>query len=147
GITNQLSSGESVSYLKRQKRAQKCMGCVLHKKQARVSKPTAKIIESVSLLKSILKSDTENKHGVCGACGCGLQSKVRFGVRSVLAGLTPEQIDLVLSAYKDKAFSACWMLGESLETTETKLIIEQKMKHVSPNNNAFLKAYLINKIQ
>src|SRR5690606_6666440 len=26
GITNQLSSGESVSYLKRQKRAQKCMG-------------------------------------------------------------------------------------------------------------------------
>lgn len=117
------------SFVDRQNRAAKCRTCKFHQKSGVMSGLAVKMLNAMSGLESIKQSDAERALGTCGMCGCALQAKIRYPVKGVLAGTTPDNIAKLTSAYGPRAFDVCWILSESLADTDTRALLEAKLRH------------------
>jgi len=143
----QRQSGDSASYLLRQERATKCHGCVLHKRSANINKTTMKIIGKLAGLRDLAQSESEKALGVCGMCGCGLQSKVRFDISGTLAGVSPTHINKILQAYGSQAFDKCWILNESIQDGRFKRVLMGKVQNAGQRAASLMTTYFSNKTQ
>lgn len=145
-IANNHSKRNNTSFIDRQRRASQCTSCRFHQKSGLMSPVAVKMLNALSGLEEVEQSMKEKSLGTCGMCGCALQAKIRFPVKGMLAGLTPENIGKLVTAYGPRAFSVCWMLSESLDSPDTRRLLEAKLKVVDKQtgNNlgtAFLTAH------
>jgi hypothetical protein len=140
-VIQELKSPAYVTYAQRQVRADKCFGCKLHKSRGTTNPLAMKFINTMLGLAQIASSDKEKELGSCGMCGCNLQSKIRLSVKSVIAGLLPEQLAKLLSVYQEKAFSSCWMLEEGMKDPHMNSLLASKIKHSGPATQHFHASY------
>lgn len=141
------ATDQPVSYLKRQSRASKCLGCRLHQSRSTFGEFISKTIEKVAGIKDMIQSEKEKALGTCGACGCGLQAKVKFDIYPAISGLQSKQVGQMLRAYGSKAFSKCWILDESLKEGHTKKVLEGLVKQCGPSDENLLKTHLQDKLK
>lgn len=129
-----LINGVGISPKQRQARAEHCLGgCAFHSSNVRWSSAAQKVTKAVSFKES-LQTPAEKILGHCKACGgCPLQEKVKYDLTSVLAALTPDQIDNMLRVYPKDAFTRCWMLKEALQDPSTKHLLRAKIASLRSN--------------
>lgn len=141
-IAAQYRTRKGVPFQQRQERAAKCRGCALHKKHAVVNPVTLKAIGKMAGLKEVVESPAEKALGTCGMCGCGLQGKIKFSIVNVLAGIAPDQLTTLLTAYGRKAFDRCWILNEAVDDVNMLRLLSDKLKAAGTRAISFLTAYL-----
>lgn len=151
-VSAQYRSGRALSYNHRQERAAKCNACVFHRKSAEVNEKLLDGIEKVAGLEHINESPTEQALGMCGMCGCGLRSKIKFSLMSTLATIGPEELSRILSSYKYKAYDKCWILNEAVEDSHAKKLLVGKLRALDSENgstmaSSTLTAYTLDKEQ
>lgn len=135
----------NVSIKDKQSRAQKCLGCPFHK--SRGVAPT--IINNIPLniLKDSLTYPEESALGICGLCGCGLNTKIRFQVTGILAGITPEQLDHALRVMGVAFFDKCWIPSEALQVATTKKLLQAKLGNGNMSGDKILDVYISSKVK
>lgn len=131
-----LISGVQTSPKKRKDRALHCLsGCQFHRTSRQWNKAITKIISKVVGIKEALISEEEKALGVCTMCGgCALQPKVTYPLQSVLASITPDQLDDMLRKYGNSAFEVCWIFKESLSDPAAHQLLFSKISAVSNNS-------------
>lgn len=142
-------TSEAPTLKKREQRAQFCLDkCVFHKKDSVWSKAAAKTIQTIVGLTDLHNSKTEEQLGTCSMCGgCALKEKVKLQIIPIMAGLMPERIDLLVRAYKEKAFSKCWIMREALQHPQMKVNLRRKLQHLSPQHVELLDLHITNQVK
>lgn len=137
----------NVGAKQREERAAKCNDdCKFHSRAGGWKESIKKAIVKVVGLDKLNKSEEEDKLGNCLMCGgCALAPKVRFEIRSVLAGLPPEYIDRLINVYGIKAFDKCWILQDAINNPRAREILQGKLANGKSKGADLLKAYLMNK--
>lgn len=151
-LARQVGQREA-DYNTRQSRTAHCLGCAKHKAHNNIGRFSnaviGGVIKAVSTTESLANlhmSQEEQKLGVCGMCGCNLANKIRLNLSSVIASIGPHQIDSLLGVYGDKAFDACWILHESLDSKSARTTLEMKLGLTRQQyGRALLTEYIKNK--
>lgn len=144
-MASQRKRGEVSSYEQRQARAKKCSECKLHKAAGRIDKDTMQKVEKLSGLESLQRSALESSLGTCGMCGCNMATKIRFSLDNVIANLSPENMQKLLTAYGASAFKVCWIFEEALEEPSFTEKIKTKLKHAGNVGHSLLQTFLTSK--
>lgn len=129
--TELVHGHKEVSGKDRQRRALKCLGCKLHRPGSYWSGAAQQLIKKIVKLEDVKQSKEEKRLGTCGMCGCGLQQKVNFRAQSSIVGVSPDQLDTLVSAYGDKCIDACWITQEIAngEDINSKKLLRTKLKN------------------
>lgn len=147
-ISHQMMAGNVVHVKKRRDRAvNHCLSnCGFHNTSSSWSAVVTKMVDWVTdklTLQEVNSFPEEKELGTCSACGgCILKDKTKYSVDSILVGTTPEHIDGMLRVWGKDAFNRCWILKESLQTTETKSTLTRKLSLVH-NGSELLRDYLL----
>lgn len=146
---NLIHHENAASLKTREQRAAKCLDkCIFHRQGSSWSKVVSKVINSITGLKDLVQSESETKLGTCGMCGgCNLQDKVKLPLVSIIAGLHPERLDLLVRAYKEKAFSKCWIAEEALQNAVTKKYLSNRLKNGEAEGLKYLDLHTSNQIK
>lgn len=149
-IASQLIHRNTTPSLKiREARAAKCLNsCVFHKTNSTWSKAATNAVVAIVGLQDLAEPKTEKSLGTCGMCGgCSLQEKIKFPIISILAGLLPERLDLLFTAYREKAFQKCWIVQEALENPVTKTLLKKKLLAGNANGLVQLEKHITNQMK
>lgn len=145
-VAAEFVNGDVIGVIKRQQRAQQCLKCPLHRKGSSIPPRIPSVFEPPSAEQKqsglAVSYPEEDQLGTCGMCGCALKSKVKFHIKSTLVGISPENIDKILTFLAEKAFATCWILGEALEGADTKKLLRDKMRNGTRQGEQLLKKFL-----
>ena len=137
---NTLINRVGIPPLQRTSRANHCLNnCKFHSKSrnwgGQAAAPMLKTAKSLVGLQEATVSPSETQLGNCMLCGgCDLKTKVAYSLESVLASLTPEQVDLMLRAYGPKTFEQCWIFEEALKDPPNRQLLRQKIAVLRSNS-------------
>ncbi len=146
-IASQYLKNGHASYNLRQERAAKCLGCKLHKTTGGFSSTAVNMVNKLAGLDEVVQSAKEKQLGTCTMCGCGMQSKIRFPILSVIAGIIPEDLRKLLSLYGPLGFEKCWVLNETTKESKLRVLLEAKLRVLGAQASSYLTAYLTEKQQ
>lgn len=133
-----LIQGNHTPQVQRENRAQHCLNnCKFHSRSSNWSKPVKKAISNLVGIQENTVSTAEKMLGSCMGCGgCALQPKVGYTTQSVIANLTPDQIDMMIRVYGNQIFTQCWMFEESLQDPTVYQLLRNKILHTPQPNSA-----------
>ena len=131
--------------LKTQKyRARSCLSCPLHRANAAPKSMMFKVAESLLGTKNLFDFDEKSELTSCGACGCGLQSKIQEDLTGVVAALDPSHVQSMVSLMGSKAYNQCWILRGAVDHPTLKAAIAGKSRAASPATNEAYQRYVAN---
>lgn len=137
-----LVSGQIVSPKQRKVRAEHCLGgCTFHSENKKWDKKVVKAIAKFVGVKEATVDPKEEALGSCNMCGgCALQAKVAYSLHSVLASITPEQIDQMFRTYGNRAFDVCWIFNEAQKQSDSRHLLQSKILAASRNSSRSIAA-------
>lgn len=141
-VTQWRAEPKKLSMLELEDRSQTCYNastqhnCVFHKKQGSWTQATTNIIKATLGLNDLETFPNEKNLGQCTACGgCALPAKVRMNAEALLAGLTPEQIDRMVTTFgEDKAIDSCFIFREAIKQPNAKALLIKKLQVVKKDH-------------
>lgn len=110
--------------------------CVFHKKAGSWTQTTTNVVKTLLGVNDLETYPNEKNLGQCTACGgCSLPGKIPMNVEAILAGLTPEQINNMVTTFgEDKAIDSCFIFRESLKQPNAKDLLIKKLQYVKKDH-------------